>query len=250
MPRPAIEILPRTGASSSAMTRYYPGFLGGVLHRPAADRDRLALPERGDEKNESTQHGKEPFSAEIYLRNATGPLAPYFRELLPDVNGRELLDPTKLKAAGRATSSGSPTTSGSTRPSGPRPPSSLDESRALGRLLVQRPRERRRSGKKYFHDLDQVEATERDPQALSFERERAWDARRSLDADRRTLIGPLVEREQGPARRGRQARHRASRSRTRRPRCSVPDRTEGPRRDRSRRDLDRRRRPALDPARL
>ena len=33
-----------------------------------------------------------------------------------------------------------------------------------------------------------------DPEALSYEKERAWDARRGLDADRRALVAPLVAR--------------------------------------------------------
>lgn len=48
---------------------------------------------------------------------------------------------------------------------------------------------------KYKHDLDQVLATERDPDALSFQKERAADARRSVDADRRSLILPLAGQE-------------------------------------------------------
>ena len=40
--------------------------------------------------------------------------------------------------------------------------------------------------KKYYHDLGQVLANEHDRHALSFETERAWDARRSVEADRRT----------------------------------------------------------------
>src|SRR5206468_11800352 len=47
---------------------------------------------------------------------------------------------------------------------------------------------------KYYHDLGVVQRTERDPNALSYQLERAWEARRTLDADRRTLTGPLVER--------------------------------------------------------
>ena len=53
----------------------------------------------GLEKVESTRHGKQPFSAEIYLRNATGPLAPTSAACVPDVNGLALLDPARLKAS-------------------------------------------------------------------------------------------------------------------------------------------------------
>ncbi|HEV3120446.1 MAG TPA: hypothetical protein VGY53_01020, partial [Isosphaeraceae bacterium] len=39
-----------------------------------------------------------PFSAEPYLRNATGPLARYFRSLVPDVDSRAKLDLDRLTA--------------------------------------------------------------------------------------------------------------------------------------------------------
>ena len=67
------------------MSRYYPGFLAAffiILLRIAIGWHFLY---EGCEKFESTLDGKEPFSAEIYLRNATGPLGPYFRGMLPDV---------------------------------------------------------------------------------------------------------------------------------------------------------------------
>src|SRR5262249_22535224 len=81
------------------MSRYYPGFLGAlfiVLLRIAIGWHFLF---EGWEKLEGTVSGKDPFSAEIYLRNATGPLAPYFRGMIPDVNGVALLDPSRLRSA-------------------------------------------------------------------------------------------------------------------------------------------------------
>ena len=53
----------------------------------------------GVEKYDSTRYGKQPFSAEIYLRNSVGPLAPQFRGMLPDADGRAMLDPAQLKAS-------------------------------------------------------------------------------------------------------------------------------------------------------
>ena len=179
--------------------------------------------------------GKEPFSAEIYLRNATGPLAPYFREMLPDVDGLATARPGRAQGGmDRTTSSGSPTTSASRRSSGDKAQKLLDESRALGRRLVQRPRERR--------EAEQVpprpgpgrgdRAATRS--ALSFQSERAWEARRGLDADRRALIAPLVER--GKALRdavaklatARQARLRAHRPASARRGHQAPSRQPGP----------------------
>src|SRR5262249_53990709 len=65
--------------SPNAMTRYYPGFFAAlmlILLRVAIGWHFLY---EGMEKYESTQHGKDAFSAEIYLRNANGPLAEHFR---------------------------------------------------------------------------------------------------------------------------------------------------------------------------
>ena len=83
------------------MSRYYPGFLAAffiVLLRVAIGWHFLY---EGCEKVESMDYGKDPFSAEIYLRNATGPLGPYFRGMLPDVNSLATLDPVRLKASWR-----------------------------------------------------------------------------------------------------------------------------------------------------
>ncbi len=83
----------------AASRRYYPGFFGAlflVLLRIAIGWHFLY---EGLEKVESTRKGGKPFTAEAYLRNATGPLAPYFRGLVPDVNSLAMLDPDRLKAA-------------------------------------------------------------------------------------------------------------------------------------------------------
>ena len=47
---------------------------------------------------------------------------------------------------------------------------------------------------KYYHDLRAVQAIERNPSALSYERERAAAKRQDLDADRRELIADLLAR--------------------------------------------------------
>jgi uncharacterized membrane protein YphA (DoxX/SURF4 family) len=48
--------------------------------------------------------------------------------------------------------------------------------------------------RKYLHDLRGAMLTERDPKALSYERERAAETRAYLEADRKKLIGPVVAR--------------------------------------------------------
>src|SRR5262249_31689746 len=68
----------------------------------------------------------------------------------------------------------------------------LDQAELWADLSFNNP-ENHEKRKQYLHDLDQLERTERDPNALSYELERARDVHRSLDAERRALTGPLIE---------------------------------------------------------
>jgi len=147
----------------------------------------------GTEKYESTQYGNSPFSAESYLRNATGPLAPYFRGMVPDVNGLALLDEPRLKAAWRNDVERIADHFRFTESQRSQAAKLLDEAERAAGYWFNDP-ENHEKRQKYYHDLAQVQRTERDPEALSFQLERAWEARRSLDVDRRALTGPLVER--------------------------------------------------------
>src|SRR6185437_5539515 len=94
----------------AAPRRYYPGFFGAlflVLLRIAIGWHFLY---EGTQKILSTPGGKASilarifpvpegptFSSEGYLRNATGPLAPKFRALVPDVDSRKKLDLERIK---------------------------------------------------------------------------------------------------------------------------------------------------------
>jgi uncharacterized membrane protein YphA (DoxX/SURF4 family) len=177
------------------MSRYYPGFFAAlwiVLLRVAIGWHFLY---EGAEKLESTLEGKAPFSAEVYLRNATGPFAPFFREMLPDADGREHLDAEKLKAGWRAEVTRIADRLAFTPDQHSQAQKILDENLQWAEYWFDDP-ENAQKREKYLHDLSQVEQTEQDRQALSYEQERAWDARRSLDADRRSLTQPLLDREQ------------------------------------------------------
>jgi hypothetical protein len=80
------------------MSRFYPGFLAAlfvVLLRIAIGWHFLY---EGAEKIRSTYEGKSPFSAEIYLRNANGPLGPMFRQMIPDVDSLGQLDLDRIKS--------------------------------------------------------------------------------------------------------------------------------------------------------
>jgi uncharacterized membrane protein YphA (DoxX/SURF4 family) len=177
----------------STMSRHYPGFLAAcsiILLRVAIGWHFL---NEGTEKYESFQEGTNPFSAEIYLRNSAGPLAPFFRSMIPDVDGKEILDTPTLAAlwkkdVERISSH-----------------YSFDKvERALADKILadnelwltqwwDNP-ENAEKRKKYRDELTQVETKEQDPKAMSYELERCWEARRGLEADRKSLSLPLIER--------------------------------------------------------
>ena len=145
--------------------------------------------------------GKEPFSAEIYLRNATGPFAPYFRGMMPDVDGLAMLDPDRLKAQmdGRRRADRRPLW----LHAGPAQPGPEDPRResSMGRLLVRRPRERREASRSMSTTWSRCERTEQIRRRSRIEKERASDARRGVEADRRSLIQPLSTARKRCARR-------------------------------------------------
>jgi uncharacterized membrane protein YphA (DoxX/SURF4 family) len=173
------------------MSRYYPGFVAAffiVLLRVAIGWHFLY---EGCEKVESMYYGKDPFSAEIYLRNATGPLGSYFRGMLPDVNSLATLDPVRLKASWKDDVSRITDHYNFTSEQRDKAQKILDGSLQWADYWFDDPANQEQR-QKYYHDLGQVLATDQDPQTLSFEKERAWDARRSVESDRRSLIQPLV----------------------------------------------------------
>jgi uncharacterized membrane protein YphA (DoxX/SURF4 family) len=178
------------------MSRYYPGFLAAlfiVLLRVAIGWHFL---HEGLEKVKSTEGGKEPFSAEIYLRNANGPFAPYFRHMIPDVDSLAQLDPDHLKAEWTAEVSRISSHFGFDADQQKRAQTILDQNLQEATYWFNDPANAEKL-KKYEHDVRQMEQTELNPESLSYQKERANDARRGVEADRRSLIGPLVEREKG-----------------------------------------------------
>jgi uncharacterized membrane protein YphA (DoxX/SURF4 family) len=175
------------------MSRYYPGFFAAlsiILLRMAIGWHFLF---EGWEKLESTASGKEPFSAEIYLRNAAGPLAPYFRGMIPDVNGLALLDPPRLKAAWSDEVTRIADHFHFNQEQRMQAQQALEDNLQWAEYWFHDP-ENDEKRQKYYHDLGKVQQTEADPNAIAFQRERAAEARRSVDADRRALTAPLIER--------------------------------------------------------
>ncbi len=176
------------------MSKYYPGFLAAffiVLLRMAIGWHFL---HEGFEKVKSTEGGKEPFSAEIYLRNANGPFGSYFRHMIPDVDSLEQLDPNRLKDEWTADVSRISRHFGFDSEQQQRAQTILDQNLQEATYWFNDPTNAEKL-KKYEHDVRQIDQTDANPTALSYQRERANDARRGLEGDRRSLIAPLVERQ-------------------------------------------------------
>jgi uncharacterized membrane protein YphA (DoxX/SURF4 family) len=173
------------------MSRYYPGFLAAffiVLLRIAIGWHFLY---EGFEKVDSMRYGKDPFSAEIYLRNATGPMGTYFRGMLPDVNSLAMLDPVRLKASWTGDVARITNHYNFTPDQRDAAQKILEGSLQWADYWFDDPANQEKR-EKYYHDLGQVLAAEQDPEALAYQKKLAWEERRSVDADRRSLIQPLV----------------------------------------------------------
>lgn len=171
--------------------QYYPGFLGAlflILLRVAIGWHFL---NEGVEKIEMSRlGGGKPFSAEGYLRNSTGPLAPYFRGLVPDVNGLAKLDAARLKAGWAE----------EVRKIGVHYGFDGQQQATADNELHKAERDADvffldknflEDRKKYYTELAQVQKVERDRNALSYERTRAADRRKDLDVDRKKLVQDL-----------------------------------------------------------
>ena len=175
------------------MARYYPGFLAAlfiVLLRIAIGWHFL---NEGAEKVRSTYGGgKEPFSAEIYLRNANGPFAPYFRRMIPDVDSLAELDPDHVKAEWTADVSRISSHFGFDQDDQKKAQTILEANLQWATYWFN-DKENVEKLQKYEHDVRQTDQTELNPESLSYQKERANDGRRGLEADRRALVAPLVE---------------------------------------------------------
>ncbi|MFO0908440.1 MAG: DoxX family protein [Isosphaeraceae bacterium] len=185
-----------TPLSASRRSYYYPGFLGAFLLVALRVVIGWHFAYEGLWKLESWTRGDKPFSAEGYLKNATGPLAPYFRGMLPDVNGLATLDPSRLEASWKSDVEHIADHFGFN-----------DSQRAKANELLQqsqtfaadwfRDRENREKRSKYYHDLAVVQGIEKSTTALTNEREWAWAQRKTLDSDRKALTKELDERTAG-----------------------------------------------------
>ncbi|GAC1339267.1 MAG: hypothetical protein NVSMB14_05680 [Isosphaeraceae bacterium] len=127
------------------------------------------------------------FSAEGYLRASTGPLAPKFRALIPDLDGFDRLDEKRLKKGWRDRLD--------------RIAAHFhydDKQRATAETALEsadknatnwfRDAENVQKLDKYRKGIDRLEHYDLKPPATSYERERSDDLRKETNADRREML--------------------------------------------------------------
>jgi len=175
--------------SASTKRDRYPGFMAAfflVVLRMAIGWHFLY---EGMEKVRSFQSPK-PFSAEVYLRNANGPLTDHFRSIIPDVDSVAHLD-TKT-AAGRWKSELDAFTSHYALTADQKTAADKAYEGAVKKLDAwTKDRQNTEDLDKYLHELTQNQALLANPDAMSYERERAQAKRKDLETDRKKLVTAL-----------------------------------------------------------
>jgi len=127
------------------------------------------------------------FSSEEYLRASTGPFAPYFRNLIPDADSRAKLDPGRQVDAWTAERDRIAEHYGFNDDQRKKADTILLDRKKVAEEWYQAP-ENREKVRKYLDELAEVEAVERNPKALDYERENAWKDRRTVEAQRKDLV--------------------------------------------------------------
>ncbi len=178
----------------SATSRYYPGFWGAlflVLLRVAIGWHFMT---EGMAKVDP-KDGK-PFNSEGYFRVANGPLAPYFRGMIPDGNGVERLRrdqqglPVGLKEQWAVELEPYANHYGFTNEQRTSAEAALAEMSAVADDWFHGPENKWRV-RKYMTDLRKVILTEKNPDALESEKELAYKARPKLNTERKELLAVL-----------------------------------------------------------
>ena len=143
----------------------------------------------GREKLESYATTK-PFTAEPYLRASAGPFATYFRNLVPDADSKNKLIPEVLQADW-----GDESKRISDHFHFDQAQNELEEEVVTDAITKAdywfRTRENAEKVKKYFDEIEKIEKVESNPKSLSYEKERVALARRSLEADRKSLVAEI-----------------------------------------------------------
>ena len=131
-----------------------------------------------------------PFSSESYQRNASGPLAAQFRGMIPDVDSRDALDLAKVKESWRADLDRAAAHFGFDDKQKAEAASTLAKQEQAAEVFFGDP-ETRDKIKKYRDNLDTLAKLDAKPNKMSFEVERYYEGRKSLEADRKALVAPV-----------------------------------------------------------
>lgn len=175
--------------SSSTKRDRYPGFFAAFFLVALRMAIGWHLLYEGMEKVRSFQTPK-PFSAEAYLRNATGPLTDTFRAIIPDVDSVARLDTSKSAAGWKAELDVYASHYGLTADQ----KSAADAAYAAAEKKLDawtKDRQNQEDRAKYLHELEQTKAMLANSQAMSYERERAQAKRKDLEGDRKKLVTSL-----------------------------------------------------------
>ena len=127
------------------------------------------------------------FSSEEYLRAANGPFAPYFRNLIPDVDSKDKLDLARMKDFWITERDRIGNYYGFTQDQFSDADKIVHDREKVADEWFQAP-ENREKVKKYLDELAEVEAVERDPKALDYQRENAQKDRRTVETQRKDLV--------------------------------------------------------------
>ena len=113
--------------------------------------------------------------------------------MIPDVDSLASFDPDQLKAEWTADVSRITSHFGFDPEQQKKAQAILDENLQWATYWFDDP-ENAEKLKKYEHDVREMDRPSCNPESLSYQKERANDGRRGLEADRRSLIAPLVDR--------------------------------------------------------
>jgi uncharacterized membrane protein YphA (DoxX/SURF4 family) len=131
------------------------------------------------------------FSSEGYQRGATGPFRDYFRNLIPDVDSRDEIDFEKLKEKWHAELDRVARHFGFDEKQMGLAKEELAARARVAQIWFQDP-DNHDKIRKYLDNLDSLARLGDKPDKMTYEVERYYEARKSLESDRKALIAPIV----------------------------------------------------------
>jgi len=182
--------IPEGRAPLSAPRRYYPGFFGALFLILLRTAIGWHFAHEGWSKIRPTRKDAASFSAEGYLRNAVGPLAPQYRSLIPDPFALDRLDDGRLKARWRgdlAKIADHYKFADAQRQDAQK--ALLDTEKKADAWF--KDGDNVRKVFQYREDVKRLERLEKAPPELTFEQERADETRKKIEAARREFVNTL-----------------------------------------------------------